>query len=197
MPVNNIANNIAASIGQKIRRLRKQKNMTLKDLSDRAGVSQSMLSQIERGIASPTIVSLVSIANALSLSAAAFFEDNMPVGEEESPVLPSGSRKVLRTETGLVLLPLAAMTELKDNTIQLAEIFLDPGGCNRLRPTAHDGVERLAVLEGSFEVEIGQHQYSLKKGDSITINASLPHRISNPGTEKAHGVWMIVTPRAT
>jgi len=103
----------------------------------------------------------------------------------------------LRTENGLVLLPLTAMTELKENTIQLTEIFLDPGGCNRLKPTTHEGVERLAVLEGTLLVELGHALYHLEKGDSITVNASLPHRISNPGKEKAHGVWMIVTPRAT
>lgn len=197
MPVNNIANNIAASIGQKIRKLRKQRNMTLKELADQAGVSQSMLSQIERGIASPTIVSLVAIANALATSAAVFFEETGPLQDDQSPVYKSGSKKMLRTETGMTLLPLAAKTELKDTVIQLAEIFLDPGGYNRLKPTAHDGVERFSVLDGSFVVEMGAREYLLERGDSISINASLPHRLINPSPAMARGVWMIITPRAT
>lgn len=197
MPYNNMVNNIAASIGQKIRKFRKQKNMTLKELAQRAGVSQSMLSQIERGLASPTIVSLVAIANALALSAAVFFEDSGSLEDSrDTLVYKSEKRKILSTETGMTLLPLASATDLKDDVVQLAEIFLEPGGCNRLKPTAHDGVERFAVMEGSFVVEIGSGEYLLGQGDSISINASLPHRLVNPGQGKAHGVWMIITPRA-
>ncbi len=191
------ANNIAASIGKKIRKVRKERNMTLKELASRAGISQSMLSQVERGIASPTIVSLVAIAHAVSMSPSFFFEDDDLLRDnDESPVFKSESKKILRTETGMTLIPLATLTELKEDTIQLVEIHIEPGGCNRLKPISHEGTEKLGVIEGSLVVKSGRNEYLLKKGDSITINATLPHRLVNSGRAKAHAVWMIITPKS-
>jgi len=187
---------ITITIGHKMRKARKLRNITLKELAERTGISSSMLSQVERGLASPTIVSLVTVANALSLPPAFFFEDNIPMENgEQNPIFKKEHKNILHTETGMTLIPLATATDLEDHTIQLAEIYLEPGACNRNNPVSHDGLEKIAVLEGSIEVEIGYKKYLLGAGECIKVNTTLPHRLINLGSEKAHCIWLIITTR--
>ncbi|OGS23739.1 MAG: hypothetical protein A2297_04980 [Elusimicrobia bacterium RIFOXYB2_FULL_48_7] len=70
--------NIYLQIGSKIRDVRKKQNLTLEDLSDRAGLDWSFVARIERGKAVPSVMSLVKLSKALNISMAELFEKSSP-----------------------------------------------------------------------------------------------------------------------
>src|SRR5256714_13716032 len=137
-------------VGERLRDIRRLRRATLKTIADRAGVSESFLSQVERGRASASIASLRRIADALGVSVADLFEPDGPprprvLRREERPSLAFGilGRKLLLTPRPL----------------QQLEVFageLDPGGSTGAQPYAHGDSERpFAVLSGHVQLELG------------------------------------------
>ena len=97
------------TIGRKIRELRMQRGMKLKELSQRVGVTASFLSQVERGVAVPSISSLKKISDAFGISITSFFGDGdkeeEKVASEFSPLVKKGQRKRPTPHSGSNLSP--------------------------------------------------------------------------------------------
>jgi transcriptional regulator with XRE-family HTH domain len=176
-------------VGERLRDLRRLRRATLKTIADRAGVSESFLSQVERGRASASIASLRRIANALGVSVADLFEPEGPprprvLRKDERPSLAFGvlGRKLLLTPQPL----------------QHLEVFvgeLDPGGSTGPEPYAHgDSEELFVVIAGTVQLELGGDLHDLEAGDSIDYRSSTPHRITNVGEERAEVMWIISPP---
>jgi transcriptional regulator with XRE-family HTH domain len=176
-------------VGERLRDLRRLRRATLKTIADRAGVSESFLSQVERGRASASIASLRRIANALGVSVADLFEPDGPprprvLRKDERPSLAFGvlGRKLLLTPQPL----------------QHLEVFvgeLDPGGSTGPEPYAHgDSEELFVVIAGAVQLELGGDLHDLEAGDSIDYRSSTPHRITNVGEERAEVMWIISPP---
>src|SRR5438309_3502324 len=176
-------------VGERLRDIRRLRRATLRTIAERAGVSESFLSQVERGRASASIASLRRIAGALGVSVADLFEPSGPPGprvlrRDERPALAFGvlGRKLLLTPRPLHHL----------------EVFvgeLDPGGSTGAEPYAHgDSEELFVVLGGSVRLELGDDVHELEPGDSIGYWSSTPHRISNSGDELAEVMWIISPP---
>ena len=176
-------------VGERLRDLRRLRRATLKTIADRAGVSESFLSQVERGRASASIASLRRIANALGVSVADLFEPDGPprprvLRKDERPSLAFGvlGRKLLLTPQPL----------------QHLEVFvgeLDAGGSTGTEPYAHgDSEELFVVLAGTVQLELGGDMHELEAGDSIDYRSSTPHRVTNVGEERAEVMWIISPP---
>jgi len=176
-------------VGERLRAIRGLRRATLRTIADRAGVSESFLSQVERGKASASIASLRRIAGALGVSVADLFEPSGPprprvLRREERPSLAFGilGRKLLLTPR-----PLHAL-----------EVFVgefDPGGSTGTEPYAHgDSEELFVVLAGSAQLELGGEVHELEAGDSIDYRSSTPHRITNTGPDRAEVMWIISPP---
>jgi transcriptional regulator with XRE-family HTH domain len=176
-------------VGERLRDIRRLRRATLKTIADRAGVSESFLSQVERGRASASIASLRRIANALGVSVADLFEPDGPprprvLRKDARPSLAFGilGRKLLLTPRPLLHL----------------EVFageLDPGGSTGAEPYAHgDSEELFVVLAGTVQLELGGDLYELEAGDSIDYRSSTPHRVTNVGEERAEVMWIISPP---
>jgi transcriptional regulator with XRE-family HTH domain len=176
-------------VGERLRDIRRLRRATLRTIADRAGVSESFLSQVERGRASASIASLRRIAGALGVSVADLFEPSGPprprvLRRDERPSLAFGilGRKLLLTPRPLHHL----------------EVFvgeLDPGGSTGPEPYAHgDSEELFVVLSGSVQLELGGELHELESGDSIDYRSSTPHRIVNIGHELAEVMWIISPP---
>jgi len=159
------------------------------EVAERAGLSESFLSQVERGRASASIASLRRIADGLGVSIADLFQPSGPgqprvLRREERPTLAFGvlGRKMLLTPRPLHHL----------------EVFvgeLDPGGSTGTEQYAHgDSEELFVVLGGSVRLELGDDVHELEPGDSIGYWSSTPHRISNSGDELAEVMWIISPP---
>ena len=176
-------------VGERLRAIRGLRRATLRTIADRAGVSESFLSQVERGKASASIASLRRIAGALGVSVADLFELSGPprpsvLRRDERPSLAFGilGRKLLLTPRPLHHL----------------EVFmgeLDVGGSTGAEPYAHgDSEELFVVLRGNVQLELGGDVHELESGDSIDYRSSTPHRISNTGDELAEVMWIISPP---
>ena len=176
-------------VGERLRDIRRLRRATLKTIADRAGVSESFLSQVERGRASASIASLQRIAGALGVSVADLFEPGGPprprvLRRDERPSLAFGilGRKLLLTPRPLLHL----------------EVFageFDAGGSTGEEPYAHgDSEELFVVLAGRVQLELGGDVHELEAGDSIDYRSSTPHRATNIGDGRAEVMWIISPP---
>src|SRR5712691_3145960 len=176
-------------VGERLRVIRLARRCTLREVAERAGLSESFLSQVERGRASASIASLRRIADGLGVSIADLFQPSGPgqprvLRSEERPTLAFGvlGRKMLLTPRPLHHL----------------EVFvgeLDPGGSTGAEPYAHgDSEELFVVLSGSVQLELGGDVHDLESGDSIDYRSSTPHRIANIGHDRAEVMWIISPP---
>ena len=176
-------------VGERLRDIRRLRHATLKTVADRAGVSESFLSQVERGRASASIASLRRIAGALGVSVADLFE---PGGPPKPRVLRRDDRPSLAFGV------LGRKLLLTPRPLQHLEVFvgeLDVGGSTGSEAYAHgDSEELFVVISGSVQLELGGAVYDLENGDSIDYRSSTPHRVTNVGEERAEVMWIISPP---
>ncbi|HWJ31268.1 MAG TPA: XRE family transcriptional regulator [Gaiellaceae bacterium] len=176
-------------VGERLRDIRRHRRATLKTIADRAGVSESFLSQVERGRASASIASLRRIAGALGVSVADLFE---PGGPPQPRVLRRDDRPSLAF--GI----LGRKLLLTPRPLQHLEVFageLDVGGSTGSEAYAHgDSEELFVVLSGTVQLELGGALFELEQGDSIDYRSSTPHRATNVGQERAEVMWIISPP---
>jgi transcriptional regulator with XRE-family HTH domain len=176
-------------VGERLQALRRYRRATLREIAQRSGLSESFLSQVERGRSSASIASLRRIAEALGVSIADLFEpDAMPgprvLKRDERPALSFGilGRKLLLTPGPLHHL----------------EVFageLEVGGSTGAEAYAHGDSEELFVVQsGTVELELGGELFDLEHGDSIVYRSSTPHRVSNIGHELAEVMWIVSPP---
>jgi transcriptional regulator with XRE-family HTH domain len=166
----------AACTGSLIRRIRKSQGLTLSEVSERTGFSVGYLSQVERGMANPSINSLRRIAMALECPLTTFFpESSVPNG----PVVRKHERRVLvNTDSRLTY---QLLSRDLNRRIELLLTQLEVGATSADTPMAHKGDEAALVLQGEVRFEVGNDVYDLKEGDSIYITENTPHRFTNIG----------------
>ena len=176
-------------VGERLRALRRLRRATLRTVAERSGLSESFLSQVERGRSSASIESLRRMADALGVSMADLFEpDRLPgprvLRREERPALSFGvlGKKLLLTPRPLHHLEVFA-----------GELEVD--GSTGAEPYAHgDSEELFVVLSGTVQLELGGELFDLEPGDSIDYRSSTPHRVSNTGQDLAEVMWIISPP---
>ena len=163
-------------LGPRIRALRQARKVTLRELSERAGVTESFLSQVEREVTSPSIASVQRIARALDLGIAELFVDEAPLG-----------RVVRREERRRIVYPgLNATDEFltagRNGRLQVILTTLEPGGGTGDEAYTHESDEEVViVLEGQLDLWVGDEHHVLAAGDSVTHSSRQPHHNRNPG----------------
>ena len=176
-------------VGVRLRELRGVRRLTLRDVAERAGLSESFLSQVERGRASASIASLRRIADALGVGISDLFQPGVPAR-------PKVLRRADRPALAFGVLGRKLM--LTPKPLHELEVFvgeLEPGGSTGEEQYAHgDSEELFVVLRGSVRLELGDELHELDEGDSIDYRSSTPHRISNAGDELAEVMWIISPP---
>lgn len=181
------ADETIARVGARIRSLRSRQDLTLREVADRTGVSVSMLSMLERGVATASVGTLVSVASALGVHMYDLFDH--PAGGKVSPLTPLEDQTVMQTHEGAT-----RRVAHHDVTagLELAVNTYDAGGSSGPVATHHDGREFGVLISGSLTVELDGEEHVLKPGDVIAYNSTRPHRISNSGKGPAVAVWVNV-----
>jgi transcriptional regulator with XRE-family HTH domain len=179
------ADDAVLAIGARIRRLRLERNLTLQTMSERTGLSASMLSMVERGRTSPSIGSLVAMASALQVRMTEFFDSW--TDESISPVRRAEVQPTVETSAG-VLRRLAHTDRSRGVEVSVNEY--GPGTTSSSVPTRHEGTEYGVVIDGILTVEVGGATHDLRPGDAIWYESSDPHRISNPGPSRTTTIWI-------
>lgn len=169
-------------VGDKIRTLRLKKKMGLVELGRHTGLSPALLSKIERGRLFPTLPTLLRIALVFSVGLDFFF-----TGSREKPLVAlvrKADRVALPDRPGeqevayqFESLDFPA-AERRFNSYY-AEFF--PVSVQTLRPHAHPGVEFIYALKGTLGVHIADEEYSLRPGDSLYFDATVPHAYRRSG----------------
>jgi transcriptional regulator with XRE-family HTH domain len=181
------------AIGRKIRELRIHQGKKLKDLSKNVGVTASFLSQVERGIAVPSISSLKKISDALNISITSLFDEKeeKKAADDFSPVVRKSERKILHPSRGVTYHLLSRNLQGK---IEFLLAIYEAGAGTGNEPYSHRGEECALVLKGKLEVQVGSFVYLLKKDDSICFSCEIPHRVRNVGKVPAVSIWSITPP---
>ena len=176
-------------VGEQIQRLRAERRMTLDDLSRAAGVSKSMLSEIERDKANPTIAVAWRLTNALGVSLDSLFapqkapEAIAVSGPHDIPTLSGHEAKYQLRVWGPIELA---------GKFEWYELTLQPGGA--LVSNAHEpGTrEHLTVLHGAIEIEAAGTTKRLKAADTARYVADEPHAIRNAGKGEAKALLVVI-----
>lgn len=178
-------------IGQAVRRLRRQRRLTLQALSSQAEISIGMLSQIERGIAAPSVRSLIRLAEALEVPVGWLFDPPRASGDGPAWVLRRPQRRSIALEAGGVTKEL--LVPPGDGAIELLLVTVQPGGSSGPAYT-HTGEDAGVVLEGSLLLEVDGEAATLEVGDAFRFASTRPHRFGNPGTLRTVVVWALTPP---
>lgn len=175
-------------IAQEIRRIRKSKGITLKDLSEETELSISFLSQIERGVSSMTITSLKKIADALGVT----MQDLVSVDENQQFTRKKDSQMVMRLEKSFPkYIPLSG--KFKGRKLEAVILKLEANHITSETIT-HLGEEFYYVLSGSGVFTIDDEDYVISEGETIHYPSSSPHKISNPN-DKELVMICVLTPK--
>jgi len=180
---------IEVDLGARIRSRRLARHETLRQLATQAAVTESFLSQVERGVASPSIASVQRIARALDTSIAELFASDERAG---TVVRVDDRRKVVYQGLGAVD---EFLTRGTDGKLQVIYSTIEPGGGTGDEAYTHDSDEEVVVvLEGSLDLWVGGEHYRLETGDAVTHSSRVAHRNTNPGPGVARVLFCITPP---
>ena len=172
----------AGILCEKLRQLRADQGWSLDALSMSSGVSRSMLSQIERGRANPTLAVAVRIARAYGLSLAELVEE--PARKSGIQVIRANDRAhVFRSDKQCQIRTLSPLNLEKD--VEFYEVVLKPNGELRSAPHFSGAREFLTVEKGKILVESGEEQSEVNAGDSASYRADVEHVLRNAGKTQA------------
>lgn len=177
------------ALGRRIRALRKSARATLKQVAEAADISESFLSQVERGVTSPSMTSLTRIAQAIGADVASLF-----VGDEPNATLvragqgrhfshPSGSHEE------------HMLTSASAKRLAVVRAFIDPGEDSGAEMYSHAADEEVVVvLSGSLTVWVESTRHVLEPGDALTLDPRRPHRYKNERDVRVDSIWTMTPP---
>jgi transcriptional regulator with XRE-family HTH domain len=190
-------------LGGKLRAEREKKHITVREMARRVRVSPSLISQIERGLVTPSVGTLWSMTAELGLVMDKLFRDSKQ--DVPAPRLQSTSvsrrahdrvqrgddRKRIRLADGVMW---ERLTAQPDEEVEFLHVTYAVGAesCPPDSLFRHGGKEYAYLLEGRLGVQIGFEQYELSSGDSISFDARTPHRLWVIGNEPAVAIWVVI-----
>jgi quercetin dioxygenase-like cupin family protein/DNA-binding XRE family transcriptional regulator len=209
-----------AAVGGRLRAGRQARGLSLRELAARVGVSASMLSQVENGKSLASVSTLHALVTELDISLDELFRadaapavDGEPVvapvavelprtGQSDipvhlptqggtRPVLPAGTRQTLEMAGGVLWERLSSTL----NHLVNAQLVTYPPGSSSSsdgRLMRHNGTEFAYLIEGELTLRLGYETYTLRAGDSLSFDSTIPHLYTNQGESHACGVWFEV-----
>ena len=185
----NADDSIGHALCQRVRELRRKKGWTLEQTSAACGVSKSMLSEIERGRANPTLAVAYRIAQAFGMTIGEMIES--PLAASRIDVIRADDRSYqYRSDRHCRIRTLSPLH--LEKSVEYYEIVLRPGGALKSLPHFAGARELLTVQKGAVRITSGEDHEQLTQGDSAHYPADQPHSIENTGAEEAV-LYLVVT----
>ncbi len=177
------------NIGDKLKLLRQQKNLTQEEMADRCELSKGFISQVERDLASPSIQTLADMLECLGVSLQSFFSDT----QNEKIVFSKDDMFVKEDEEFLKGDITWLVPSAQKNTMEPILISLGENGQSQEIPP-HEGEEFGYVLQGNITLIIGEKSYKVNQGESFSVHPLSPHHLINKGKRTAKILWISTPP---
>ncbi len=177
-------------IGEKLKRLRKEKKLTLRQLAQAAGCTDAALSKVERGEMTPTISLLKNVVNALGITLSEFLanenngDDSVVFHKEDHIRLDFQDEKIISYQL---------VRNLKNKKLQPLYEIIKPGGGSG-GEYQHEGEEFGLVLEGELEITVDGKTYVVREGESFWFRSTRPHGFRNNSERDVKVIWIITPP---
>jgi transcriptional regulator with XRE-family HTH domain len=177
------------TVGPRLREVRRKRGITLKQVAEAAGVTESFVSQVERGAANASVATLRRIAEAIGESMASLFVGGEPTGA----VIRAGARRRLHHPPGAdeeyMLTPASA------KSLEIIYTVLGEGHGSGNEPYTHPADEEcVVVLAGQLDVGANGEVHHLSAGDALMLDPKLPHSYHNPGPGSTTSLWVMSPP---
>src|SRR6266568_4200247 len=197
-------------LGPRLRLVRAERQLSVRELARRVGCSASLISQIERGVSVPSVGVLYSLASEMGSSLdyllfgpGAGPGGGAPGGDAPGGGVPGGGvpppaivqrgcdRRIIDLASGVRWERLTPQSEAMTDFL---EVIYSPGGhsTDERRPLRHDGREYGLVISGTLQANVGFESYELCPGDSIAFDSSTPHEYLNKTGEVVRAIWVVV-----
>ena len=173
-------------IGARIRHTREQSRLSLGEVAERAGVTKSFLSRVERDITSPSIASLASVCAALGLTLSDLFRTPTTtlVRESERPRVADLPKAADVVDT--------LITPADERHVTVLETVAAPGGSGgEDLYTLPSECEVCFVLDGEIELQVDGEHVTLGRGDALTFGAAVPHTWRATSAGGARVLWIL------
>ena len=203
-----------AAAGPRIRERRQELGLSLRELGGRVGVSASMLSQVENGRCRASVATLYRLVSELGMTLDDLFEDtpeeapaapparrraadaraerpHVERARPTGPVLQPGERATIELESGVTW---ERLTNFSPPGLEFILVTYRPGSSSGRsgKYSQHKGFECAYIESGELTFHHKFDTWTLHAGDTVTFDASEPHRLENQGTEDVHAVWLIL-----
>ncbi|PHK95085.1 transcriptional regulator [Pseudoroseomonas rhizosphaerae] len=176
-------------LGECVRVLRQRMGLSIQELGRRTGLSTGMISQMERGLATPSIRTLRLLSLALRVPISFFFEER-PTGASPRHIVRRAQRRLLRlTSSGVLKEALAPDTP---GSVEMYELTLNPGGSSGADFFRHEGEKAGYVLSGTLRLWLDHEAHLLEEGDSFRFPSTVPHMFDNPTEAPTRILWITV-----
>lgn len=173
-------------IGEKLKEMRVQLNLTQEDLANRCELSKGFISQVERDLASPSIATLKDMLECLGSNLTEFFSDDPAEKVAYAPQDMFEKEEENRKVTWLV-------PDAQKNSMEPILLELQPGATSNVLPPL-ESEEFGYVLKGQITLMTGKRSYRVKKGGSFCLHPATTHHIENTGATPATVLWISTPP---
>ncbi|AGL02553.1 helix-turn-helix domain-containing protein [Desulfoscipio gibsoniae] len=181
-----------ATLGERIKQLRQNKNLSVRQLAKEVGVTASFIYQLEQDKVSPSFSTLKSIAGVLNTNMSLLIEEELP---EEWVIIKKDKRRQVKTENSLVNLELFSFLGTRNKKMQPLMFNLEPGAMDVKVPLfSGEHEDFIYLMQGEVTIATTNAKYNLKEGDAAYIMFEELVEITNVGREKARGLWVICPP---
>jgi len=203
-------------LGPRLRQVREQRGLSVRELARRTQCSPSLISQIERGRSAPSVGMLYALATELRTSLDFLFGTVLPANGQpggltltahgdgqvrgEGAAGPAGGHGIVQRAGTRRTIDLASgvrwerLTPGRDERVDFLEVIYEPSGhsTDARRPLRHDGREYGLITSGTLHASVGFDTFELGPGDSIAFDSSLPHLYWNATAADVHAIWAVV-----
>ncbi len=183
-----LAQGVAKTIGERLRKIRLGRNLTINSLAKLARVPASTISKIENGLLKPSLVHAINLATALNENLG-FLVDRYRAEPRRISIVYANRRERLEyPEMGLTLHDLSG--RFNAGVLEARYGILNAGAHSGRAMMTHPGDEICCVVKGSIAFQVGDERWTLAAGDTIHFKSDRPHRWENAARGRTEVVWV-------
>lgn len=180
-----------SSIGERIKKSRNDRGLSLRELATKVELSASFLSQIEQGKASPSIENLKKIATSLDVKVSYLIEDEEE--KQNTELVRKDNRKYIESLDSNTKMALLTTSNI-DKAMEPILYEIGPYGESGRSYYSHHGEEFIYIVEGKLDVYIDDVVHSLNEGHSLYFKSSQRHRFKNNTDKPTRAIWVVNPP---